>query len=52
MNNNNKKILECVLGAIVALSLGLLIAFTLIGAIVEGGGETVKYDQVITGSGI
>lgn len=53
MNNNKKKILEFVLGAIVSLSLGILLSFTLIGAVLEGDGEgTIKYDKVIAGSGI
>lgn len=48
MNSNKKKILECVLGAIVALALGFLISFILIGAILEGE-KTTHYNNVIVG---
>lgn len=44
-----KKLLECFLGALLALSIGVLIAYILIGAILEGEKTTYYNDVIIVG---
>ena len=46
------KIIDCIIMIIIAVALSLLITFLIVGAVLEGDGSTVKYNQVLeSGSG-